>query len=235
MTKGTTMFNRLVLALPILVLAATSAAAQGLVIPDEPDVPPLALTAHHVKVSIDRQAAVTTVEQVFHNHTPRQLEAQYVFPIPRGAVMSRFTMLINGKEQAGDMVEKEKARQIYTSIVNRARDPGLLECIGSQVFRARIFPIPANGSQRITVRFQQVLEAQDALVGYTYPVRSSGRKGPKVLGKFSIEASIASHAPIRNIYSPSHRVDVTRADDRNARVSYTQSNARISKDFRPRS
>src|SRR6185295_19803004 len=89
-------------AVVLILAAATPARAQGLVIPDEPDQPPLALVRHRVRVEIDRQAATTTVEQVFVNNTDRQLEAQYVFPIPRGAAMSRFTMLVNGKEKAGE-------------------------------------------------------------------------------------------------------------------------------------
>ena len=119
------------LALPFL---ASAAMAQGLLIPVEPDIPPLALTRHTVKVEIDNQAAVTTVEQVFHNHTNRQLEAQYVFPVPKGAVMSHFTMIVNGKQKSGELVEKDQARQIYNSIVRRSRDPGLLELIGTNLF-----------------------------------------------------------------------------------------------------
>ena len=84
------MMHRNVLWAAVLFLAAAAPAlAQGLVIPDEPDLPPLALVRHRVRVEIDRQASVTTVEQVFLNNTDRQLEAQYVFPIPRGATMAR--------------------------------------------------------------------------------------------------------------------------------------------------
>src|SRR4029079_6808337 len=130
------------------------AMARGLVIPDEPDLPPLALVRHRVRVEIDRQAAVTTVEQLCVNSTDRELETQYVSPIPRGATMSRFTMLVNGKEKAGEIVEKNQARQIYNSIVNRSRDPGLLEYLGGDLFRANIFPIAPRGSQTITLRFE---------------------------------------------------------------------------------
>jgi Ca-activated chloride channel family protein len=109
------MLNRnALLTLALVLAAAIPAAAQGIIIPNEPDLPPLALHKHRVKVEIDRQAATTSVEQVFVNNTDRSLEAQYVFPIPKGATMSHFTMLVNGKEQEGQIVEKTEARRIYT-------------------------------------------------------------------------------------------------------------------------
>ncbi len=226
------MMHRNVLWAAVLFLAAAAPAmAQGLVIPDEPDLPPLALVRHRVRVEIDRQASVTTVEQVFLNNTDRQLEAQYVFPIPRGATMSRFTMLVNGKEKAGEVVEKNQARQIYNSIVRRAEDPGLLEYLGGEVFRANIFPIAPRGSQTITLRFEQILNAQDSLVNYTYPVRASTKRGPTVQGEFSIEATIKSAAPILNVYSPSHAIAVARPDDREARVTFFDRRTTLDKDF----
>ncbi len=221
-------------ALAFLVLwlaAAAPAMAQGLIIPNEPDLPPLALMRHRVTVSVENQAATTTVEQVFQNNTERQLEAQYVFPIPKGAAMSRFTMLVNGKEKSGDLVEKTKARQIYNQIVNRAQDPGLLEYLGNEVFRANIFPILPRSTQTITLRFEQILAAEANLVNYTYPVRAGAKRGPTVQGEFTIDLGVKSPAPIQNLYSPSHAVDVVRKNELEAQVSFRERGATLSKDF----
>lgn len=215
----------------LFLACAAPALAQGLVIPDEPDLPPLALIRHRVRVEIDRQASTTTIEQVFLNNTDRALEAQYVFPIPRGATLSRFTMLVNGKEKAGEVVEKTQARQIYNSIVHRSQDPGLLEYLGGEIFRANIFPIAARGSQTVTLRFDQILTAQDSLVSYTYPVRATTKRGPTVQGEFSLEATIKSGSPILNVYSPSHAVSVARASDRDARVTFSDRRTTLEKDF----
>src|SRR5262245_64471688 len=124
----------------VLVLAAAGPAqAQGLLIPTEKKLPPLALLNHQVKVAIDDQVAVTRVEQTFRNHTDRQLEATYVFPVPKGASVNRFTMWVGDKEVKGELVEAAQARAIYTSIVRRTQDPGLLEYIGNnQIGRAHV-------------------------------------------------------------------------------------------------
>src|SRR5256885_8320668 len=139
-----------------LLLFAGSVQAHGLLIPDEKNLPPLAMLNHKVTIAIEDQVAVTRVEQTFRNHTPRPLEATYIFPVPKGASVNKFTMWVDGKETKGEMVEADKARQIYTSIVRRTQDPGLLEYIGQHLFRMRVFPIPPNGAQRVALSYRSL-------------------------------------------------------------------------------
>src|SRR5262245_59366709 len=113
--------------LAVLLLCGGAARAHGLLIPEEKKVPPLAMLNHKVHIAIEDQVAVTKVEQTFRNHTDRALEATYIFPVPKGANVNKFTMWVGDKEIAGELVEADKARQIYTSIVRRTQDPGLLE------------------------------------------------------------------------------------------------------------
>src|SRR5207237_1975893 len=87
--------------LPVLMLVlacAGFAQAHGLLIPEEKTIPPLAMVNHRVTIAIEDQVAVTRVEQTFRNHTDRQLEATYVFPVPKGANVNKFAMWVNGKE-----------------------------------------------------------------------------------------------------------------------------------------
>src|SRR5499426_2789453 len=114
--------RRLLPVLLALLAAAPAAHARGLLIPTEKKLPPLAMLNHQVKVAIDDQVAVTRVEQTFRNHTDRQLEATYVFPVPKGASVNGFSMQVGGTEVKGELLEAGKARQIYTDIVRRTQD-----------------------------------------------------------------------------------------------------------------
>src|SRR5882724_5843050 len=157
---------------PVLLLLglASSAEARGLLIPAEKKLPPLAMLSHQVQVAIDDQVAVTRVEQVFRNHTDRQLEATYVFPVPKGASVRKFSMWVDGKEFPGELVEAAKARQIYTSIVQRTQDPGLLEYMGQDLLRLKVFPVPAKGDQKLAISYTSVAVADNSLVEYVYPL-----------------------------------------------------------------
>src|SRR6478752_30755 len=128
----------LLLAVPLVWCG--SARAHGLLIPEEKSLPPLAMLNHKVTIAIEDQVAVTRVEQTFRNHTDRDLEATYVFPVPKGASVDKFTMWVDGKETKGELIEAKKAREIYTSIVRRTQDPGLLEYMGNDVLRMRVYP-----------------------------------------------------------------------------------------------
>src|SRR5580692_7805547 len=134
--------RRFMAVLVLGLLAAGSAQARGILIPTEKSVPPLAMLNHKVTIAIEDQVAVTRVEQTFRNHTDRQLEATYLFPVPKGASVDKFTMFVGGKETHGELLEAGKAREIYTSIVRRTQDPGLLEYLGNDLFRMRVFPVP---------------------------------------------------------------------------------------------
>src|SRR5580765_1911077 len=145
--------------LPVLaagLLWAVPVQANGLLIPSDGSIPPLALVKHEVKVKLVEQVATTDVVQIFRNHTDRALEATYVFPVPSGASVNRFSMWVDGKEVKGEMVEAGKAQQIYTDIVRRTQDPGLLEYIGNNLLRLRVFPIAPKSDQKITLRYTAI-------------------------------------------------------------------------------
>src|SRR5262245_23437232 len=111
--------RRSLLAAVLVLGVAASADARGLLIPAERKVPPLAMVSHQVNVKIEDQVAVTRVEQVFRNHTDTRLEAVYVFPVPKGAAVQKFSLWFEGKEVAGELVEAAKARAVYTDLVQR--------------------------------------------------------------------------------------------------------------------
>src|SRR3954470_12567107 len=162
--------RRTLLTFALLLCGATFAQAHGLLIPEEKTLPPLAMLNHKVAINVEDQVAVTRVEQTFRNHTERPLEATYVSPVPRGASVKKFTMWVDGKETRGEMVEARKAREVYEGIVRRTQDPGLLEYMGADLLRMRVFPVPAKGDQKVALSFTAVANREGNLAEYVYPL-----------------------------------------------------------------
>jgi Ca-activated chloride channel family protein len=217
------------LGLLVVLACAAHAPAAGLLIPKDSDAP-LAMVNHHVKVTIDEQVAITRVDQTFRNHTSRQLEATYVFPVPKGASVTRFAMWVNGKEVKGELVEAEKARTIYTDIVRRIQDPGLLEYMGNNLLKLRVFPIPPHGDQKVSLSFSAVNERDAGLVQYTYPLKTND-KAAQTLEKFSLDVTIKSQHAVQNVYSPTHPVTIEHKGDRVATAHFERKEALLDKDF----
>jgi Ca-activated chloride channel family protein len=216
--------------LTVCVISAGAARAHGLLIPKDKTVPPLAMLNHQVNIAIEDQVAVTRVEQTFRNHTDRPLEATYVFPVPKGASVQKFTMWVGASEVAGELVEAAQARKIYTDIVRRTQDPGLLEYLGNNLFQVKVFPVAAHGDQKLTLSFTSVAPRDSSLVEYVYPLKTDG-KATRTLEKFSIQATIKAQHPIQNVYSPTHAINVSRPSDRSATINFEKEQALLDKDF----
>src|SRR5438477_11099747 len=177
--------------LTVLLVCVSGVRGAGLLIPEEKTLPPLAMLDHKVTITIEDQVATTRVEQTFRNHTDRPLEATYLFPVPKGASVNRFTMWVAGKEVKGELVEADKARSVYESIVRRTQDPGLLEYMGNNLFRVRVFPIAAKSDQKVSLSFTAVANREGDLVEYVYPLKTDG-KATSTLQEFSITGTIKS-------------------------------------------
>jgi Ca-activated chloride channel family protein len=221
-------------------LVPVLASAQGMLLPTQPNARPLAIKSQRVSVEIQDGTSLTRVEQVFQNDGPQQLEAHYVFPLPKGAALSEFYLWINGKKTKAELLEKEKATTIYEGIVRRLADPGLLEYIDTDVFRVRVFPVPARGEQKVELAFSQVLNYQSGLYHYHYPLGATAKAQPadwrqvggSAKNDFTFSARVRSKQPLRSIYSPTHQMDVSRRDENNAVVGMEQvGGADLSKDL----
>lgn len=188
-----------------VLVASQRAEAIGLLVPTDPGVGPLQLVSHRVEAKVVERGAVTTVTQEFQNNTDRQLEATYLFPLPKGASIDEFALWMNGKRETGKVMERQQARAIYESIVRRARDPGLIEYVDSEMFEARVFPIPPRGKQKIELKYSHVIDYEGGLARYTYPMKTDQR-ATQTLEDFTLTVRIESRAEIKNFYSPTHKM-----------------------------
>ncbi len=208
--------------------------ADGILIPEPvlhvlPHPEAFAVKYHHVKVDIDHQTANTVIDQVFRNPNNTELEATYLFPIPESASIQEFSLWMNGRKVSGEVLEAWRAREIYESIVRRMKDPGLLEYAGRNLFRARVYPVPARGEVKIEISYREVLPYDAGLVSYRYPLNTE-KFSSADLEDVTVHADIRSDVPIKSVYSPSHDIDVS-LRGRAASCGWEARNVRPDRDF----
>lgn len=235
------------LAVLISLLPAAPARADGLIIIMPPDHPvpvppifpippghpryaPLEIRKHQVDVEITDQVAVTKVDQIFFNPSSLRLEGTYLFPIPEGANIDKFTMDINGKETAAELLSADKARAIYEEIVRKTRDPAILEYLGRGLFKVRIFPIEPTSEKRVRLRYTQLLKKDAGLVQYTYPLNTE-KYSARPIQNVSLRVEVNASRPIKSIYSPSHEVEIRRPEPRRAVVGFEARDVKPDSDF----
>lgn len=225
-----------------LLFAATlsnSVSAIGILLPSQPEYPALRLTVHKVEVDIQGNVARTKVEHIFHNSVNRDLEGMFIFPIPKNAEVTNFALWINGKKMEGEVLEKDKARNIYEDIVRRAKDPGLLELIDTRLFRVKIYPIPAYGDQKVEIEYTQVLKSNKGLTEYSYSM--SGRLDNDIPGahiqqasstKNSFNINIRSNESVQTLYSPTHKITDKKTKDNVTSLRVDEASFEADKDFK---
>lgn len=210
---------------------ATRVSADGFLLPIRQPVGNIfSVKYHHVDVSIDGQAATTKVDQVFHNDTNVDEEGTYIFPLPKGASISKFTMFIGEVEANGKILDRDEARKLYESVVRRRKDPALLEYMDHNTFQARVYPIPANGDKRIRLSYNEVLQKNGTLCKYVYPL-STERFSSKPLQDVRVTIHIKSPTAVSNIYSPTHTIKVEQTKPNEAIVTWTAKDVKPDEDL----
>ena len=223
----------LLLSISVLFSIVTTAAAQGVIVPGpcercprppRPITLPRSLPIKSIKIDtkISSQVATTHVEQIFRNDTDATLEGTYLFPIPEQASITEFAIWDGDRRLVGEVRSREEARRIYDEIVRRQRDPGLLEYAGKDLFQASIFPIPPHSDKKLELTYSQVLRAESGTVAYRYPL-GTGRQVSQI-GTVSGRIELDGKEPLRNIYSPTHAVEVKRNGDRRSVITFESGN-----------
>ncbi|HEX9916793.1 MAG TPA: VIT and VWA domain-containing protein [candidate division Zixibacteria bacterium] len=229
--------KRLILIVASLVgLLVSSAWADGFII-IQPDPrqrilpPPLSVLYHQVDVRITNQLCQTSIDQVFVNNHHQDLEGIYIFPIPKGASITDFSMFVGERELKGEILDKGQARKIYEEIVRRKKDPALLEYYDQGMFRARVYPIPAKGRVRIRIKYSEILKKEEGILSYTY-LLSTEKFSQDPLERAGINIDLSSDLPIETIYSPTHDIKIEKLGNKQARITYTERGTKPDKDFK---
>src|SRR3954467_6450948 len=162
-----------------------------------------------VRVNLVDRVLRYEITETFVNRGGRVGEADFMFPLPKGAAFQDLKLSINGELVSGETMSADRARQIYEDIVRRQRDPALLEWMGYGLLRARIFPIAPGEEKKVVVRFQTVAEREgDALrIDYFRGLRTNKvASGQQPEGRVSFVLTYPNDAMYGTAYSPTHSI-----------------------------
>jgi Ca-activated chloride channel family protein len=184
---------------------------------------PLELRKNNVSVKIKNQVAHTTLEQTFYNPSRQRVEGTYMFPIPKGAKIEKFEMEVNGKMTKAELLDAQKAKQIYEKIVRESRDPALMEYSDHGMFKIRIFPIEPGKEKNIKIKYTEILKRDGRITSYHYAMRAEKFLSVPVKS-VSVQVTVESDKELKSIYSPSHQIDVNRKGKKRAVIGFEEEN-----------
>ncbi|MDH3497281.1 MAG: VIT and VWA domain-containing protein [Gemmatimonadota bacterium] len=201
--------------------------AQGWIEPDRPVLNGGVVKLRtEVSVRVTGRIARVEVEEWFQNRGGGLAEGVYLYPMSGEAVFSNFSLFQGEDELRGETMDAERARAIYEEIVRRKRDPALIELVGHGLVRARVFPIAAGETRKITLRYTQLMSRAGDALAFRYAAGGApqmtrrpveGNPGPtpqREAAPLTFLLTADSAAAFADPFSPTHAVDVTRRSGR---------------------
>jgi Ca-activated chloride channel family protein len=190
----------------LLLLTAIPASAQtGLLVPTStgrPDPRVLSLREMTVDVGVARGVARVNVRQVFENHTGEIQEGTWRFRLSPSGAVGDFAVWDGLVRIPGVIVEKKRARAIYEELTTRRIDPGLLQQgeeedsagsgqhpSGGAVFSVKVAPIPAWGTKRLEMQYQEEVPWADGVGELRIPLRP-GEGEPTSAGHLEVKVTL---------------------------------------------
>src|SRR5258705_6460604 len=198
--------------------------------PPPPATEPLEVSYTKIDSKIKDQIATTSVDQEFYNPNARQLEGTFLFPVPKGAQINKFSMEINGKQVEAELLAADKARGIYEDIVRKLKDPALLEFAGRHLFKVRIFPIEPHSRKRIALSYTQLLKSDSGLISFIVPLNTE-KFSAKPIKNVSLKIDLETKQSLKSVYSPSHKVEIKRHEGNRATIGFEANDVKPDTDF----
>lgn len=141
--------------------------------PPQQQFPGAVRISSHVRATMDGRIIRYEIDDRYVNRGGRVAEVDYVLPLPKGAAFENLELSINGEMIAGETMRAERARAVYEEIVRELRDPALVEWMGHDLLRTRIFPIQPGEEKRVVVRFSAVAQREGDALRLDWPARGA--------------------------------------------------------------
>jgi hypothetical protein len=151
----------------------------------------LELAELHLDMTVVGMLADATVTARFFNPSEDTLEGDFSLELPAGAVVTGYALDVEGTMLDGVLVDPLKAERAYRGLVRQNIDPGIARVSRAHVFNTRVFPIPAEDSRTIRVRFSAPVQSGKGLTlplvtgkpleSFTFSLRACGEPGRPTL------------------------------------------------------
>ena len=226
----------------LLALSPFAWADVGVLIPStarQPDPKVLSLEEMSIEVMIDNGHSRVRVREIFANHTNQPIEGNYVFALPGRALISDFAVWDDATRIPGVILERKRAEEIYNDIRLQTLDPGLLqmgerdadEARRTSVFSARVAPIPAFGTKRIEIEYQERLAVEQAEGYFSIPLRPDVY-GEQTARRFSITLDLKSAHALRDFqFISKYPLQIRERTARSVKASFEGRSVALKEDF----
>ena len=223
------------------------------VMSDDPAKDRLPLKSTDVKVNITGVIADVTVTQHYRNEGSRPLEARYVFPASTQAAVYAMKMRLGERVVEAKIREKQQARVEYETAKKEGKSASLLEQERANVFQMNVANILPGDDIVVELRYTETIVPSEGKYQFVYPTvvgpRYNGsvasgsgvaqqwvatpyqHEGETPKATFGMVIAIASPIPLQAVSTATHKVQLSKSDERHANIVLPADVANGNRDF----
>ena len=131
---------------------------------------PCPLEHTDVDVHISGFLSRVTLTQTYRNAYSTKIEAVYTFPMSHRAAVDRMTMTIGDRVVAGEVKERQLARQIYEAAREQGFVASLLEQERPNIFTQSVANIEPGATVIVQISYVELLEAREGTYSFDFPM-----------------------------------------------------------------
>lgn len=176
---------------------------------------PVQVSSMDVSVRIIGRVATTTMTMVLNNPGARQQESEVIIPVSAKAGIREFGLEGAQGKFPAKLIPRDEARKIYDEIVRRSLDPALLEFAGSGLVKSSVFPVPAHGTCRVRLVYEEMLEIDGDRIDFTLLRTES----PQYQVPWTVAVDWTIKGGLAGVYSPSHNTEDKRVGPNRIKIS----------------
>lgn len=183
---------------------------------------PVQVWADHIEVEITDLVAVKKYHCVFYNPNPQAVVGgECYMEVEPGAQVDNLSLLVDGKETKAEILDVEKAKEVFAEILREGGSPALLEFYGSGLIRSQVPTVPPNGKVTVQLQYTMPLKRENGLVRMQM-LNTNPKALMQALQSASVRIKIRSAEPVTNVYSPTHEIKIVEAEDADVQVEWSQ-------------
>lgn len=132
----------------------------------------LLLEATKVDIQIIDTLTNVSIVQEFKNNFNKEVNGEYIFPLPLDSSVYEFYADVNQKRLFGRVFTKSKANKLYQMAVQSGNQAFLLSQENNNIYKVNLGNIPANSSVKISFKFSYNLTDNFGKYQLIYPIHA---------------------------------------------------------------
>ena len=184
---------------------------------------PVQVWMDHIQVDITDQVAVKTYNCTFKNPNPQAVVGGTCYmELEPGAQVDNMSVLIDGAgASGGDPRCREGQGGLRRHRPKKGGSPALLEYFGNQLIQTQVPRIEPNGTVTVKLQYTTVLPLKGDIVRLQM-LNTNPKALMQPLKSASVEVNIKSARPIKNVYSPTHKITYSEKPGWDVSLSWSQ-------------